>query len=277
MLALQLSKITFTTMLKLTKCFKPIIICIALLFAIAPTKVHSCAFGCVKADVEGLNEVADALEKWADLLPRINEQFHEEVRSDLELMDKIAVNLLKQIDRTYKDNLDFTSSEVKELIQEAVRQIDNIGALAVDRYRELLWETECTADALGQKLTTSIKEIVPSFRWIREFFGESFNMLETTGFNGELIQVEFLADSATANRKAEFDLLELRLFSASDQTRMKDLLSVAHDMQQVAYKNHCGTRASIGQPKFGDFYNTWLRAIKVNRNLLSIHQLRIGR
>lgn len=90
-----------------------------MLFFVVST-ANACQIGCMKAEIAGITDLANSLNKWADMLPGINENFHQEIRADLRQMDVIAVNLIELLNRRYGEQIDATSSEVKVLINHAV-------------------------------------------------------------------------------------------------------------------------------------------------------------
>lgn len=84
-------------------------------------------------------------------------------------------------------------------------------------------------------------------------------------------------DSVSSKLSAEYKLLSLKLASASDNTSMLDVLNTSSDLQLAAFKNHCETRAATGKPKYGHFYEMWLKARYEYSDLFFVYQPRIGR
>jgi hypothetical protein len=233
-----------------------------------------CLAGCVKAEVGGLGELADALKEWARLLPGLNERFHEKVQDDLRLMDDIASGLVDRLDRTYGKNLDLTDQRVRSLIDYAVKQVNDIGNKALLAYRKVLFETECSTEAILAKLGEKIDEYIPSFQWIREaLFGEKFNVLSTADLQGVPIKVTFDPNSPTDRYNATYKLLTLKLNSATDGAAVNRLQAVALDRQTLAYGYYCKTRASAGSDvDMGHVYDDLQLARQEYRTLSSLTQ-----
>ncbi|KSV76023.1 hypothetical protein N185_16375 [Sinorhizobium sp. GW3] len=205
-----------------------------------------CVAGCVKADVDGLKDVADAMKQWAQMLPGLNERFHEGVRDDLREMNRVATDLVDTLDRMYGKNLDLTDQKVRGLMAEAVARIDEIGNNALNTYKRALFESECTAESIGEIFKGKIEESIPRFQWIRSLFGEKFNVLSSTDFQGDAIELTFDPDSRTDRFQAAYNLMTEKISSADQTTKLAGILAVALDRQRLAYSYYCATRASVG-------------------------------
>jgi hypothetical protein len=213
-----------------------------------------CLAGCVRAEVKGLPEIADALRQWAQLLPALNEQFHEKVQDDLRAMDLVASDLVDKLDRTYGKNLDRTTDAVKQLIADATNKINSIGDHALKIYNEALFSTECTVVSITDIFANKIEESIPRFQWIRSLFGEKFNVYKSTDFNGNTIDITFDPDSRTDRFQAAYNLMTMKLASATEDTKLENFLAVALDRQTLAYSYYCDVRSSIGASGTGHVY-----------------------
>jgi hypothetical protein len=255
---------------------RALLLAMLLLFSFGRAEASSplCLAGCVKADVEGLGELADALKEWARLLPGLNEKFHEKVQDDLRLMDDIASGLVDKLDRTYGKNLDLTDQRVRSLIEYAIKQVNDIGNSALLTYKRALFDTECTTESIAAILGDKIDEYIPSFRWIREtFFGEQFNVLSTSDLQGAIIKVTFDPNSPTDKYNATYKLLTQKLNSANEGATVSNLQTVALDRQRLAYSYYCKTRASAGSVvDMGHVYDGLQTARQEYRTLSSLTQ-----
>ncbi|MDA5631496.1 MULTISPECIES: hypothetical protein [Rhizobium/Agrobacterium group] len=242
---------------------RPILTIFTFLMLAIPSQASSplCLAGCVKADVDGLKEVADAMKRWAEILPGLNDALHAGVQADLREMDRVATNLVDTLDRTYGKNLDLTDQTVRGLMAEAVKQINAIGDHALDNYKQALFSTECTVQSVADIFQGKIEEAIPRFQWIRSFFGEKFNVLRSKDFGGRTIEVTFDPDSKTERFQAAYKLATLKLNSMSDATRMDQVLALALDRQQLAWSYYCATRAGVGSSEgIGHVYEKLLEA-----------------
>lgn len=226
-----------------------------------------CLVGCVRAEVGGLPEIADALKQWARLLPGLNERFHENVRDDLQAMDAVATDLVDKLDRTFGKNLDRTSEAVRKLISDAADKINAIGDHALSNYNQALFSTECTVESITDIFADKIKEGIPQFQWLRSLFGEKFNVFKSTDFNGKAIEVSFDPESRTDRFQAAYDLMTLKLASATEDTKLSTYLAIALDRQRLAYSYYCDVRASIGEPGAGHVYESLQTARREYRAL----------
>ena len=197
-----------------------------------------CLAGCVKAEVRGIGELAGALRDWAELLPELNVQFHEQVRQDIQSMDIVARDLVDQLDRTYGKNLDLTNSAVRSLIDHAVLRINELGKSALASYRQAPVDTECTTVSLATIIRKNFEEVVPNFQWIRGLFGEKFNLLQTVDLTGNVIEVSFDPTSDTSRFAAAYELSTIKLESARDDTKLLSVLDIALERQKLAYSYH---------------------------------------
>lgn len=225
-----------------------IVLTIAMLTFASPSFASSplCLAGCVKAEVDGLKDVADAMKRWADILPGLSDRFHAGVQADIREMDRVASKLVDTLDRTYGKNLDLTDQKVRQLMSDAVKQINEVGERALAKYKQALFETECSAESIAEIFKGKIEESIPRFQWIRSFFGEKFNVLSSKDFSGETIEVTFDPDSRTDRFQAAYKLMTQKLASIRDDTKMEDVLAVSLDRQRLAYSYYCTTRASVG-------------------------------
>lgn len=79
-----------------------------------------------------------------------------------------------------------------------------------------------------------IKEGIPQFQWLRSLFGEKFNVFKSTDFNGKAIEVSFDPESRTDRFQAAYDLMTLKLASATEDTKLSTCLAIALDRQRLA-------------------------------------------
>lgn len=176
-------------------------------------------------------------------------------------MDRVASKLVDNLDRTYGKNLDLTEQTVKRLMAEAAAQIDEIGKRALDKYKLALFTTECSVESVGEIIKGKIEESIPRFQWIRSLFGEKFNVLSSTDFQGNKIEVTFDPDSPTDRFQAAYKLMTLKLNSMTNDTMLANPLAIALDRQRLAYSYYCVTRGSVGSPDgIGHVYNALQKA-----------------
>lgn len=227
-----------------------------------------CVLACVKAEAKGLSQLADALKYWAKVLPQINEQFHDGVRQDMIQMESVASNLINELDRTAKSNVDYTNASVRALIDNAVDKINQIGESALLTYKKALYETECFSKSILGNIKDAIDDVVPSGQWIRSLFGYKYYTLKTIDLSGKEISENYDPKSKSDRFQAGFRLYSRKFESGNGDTPIQSLQDIALDRRLWSYAFYCEIRASSGDIKdSGHIYDRLQEARRDYNNL----------
>lgn len=230
----------------LRKYTSPILICMCFLMQTPSAKAGDfclALLGCAKAEVEGIPELASALETWAALAPLLIEQGGSEVNGIINRMDKLVLDRLNDAEAKYGSILNMTDSAIRELIDKLLVDLNQLGDEILALAGTFMKEVECSSIATSQRL----KDVVigtTSF-WDSLKFWSSMETVSIEFFDGVIHSRDVTKGNVFQKASAIHELLGEKINQATANESLDTILDAAARRADAAFVFNCKKSTAI--------------------------------
>jgi hypothetical protein len=217
-----------------------------------------CLVGCVKAKVEGLPEIAAALETWASIAPLLIKEGSSEVQVIIERMDKLVLDRLNDAEDTYGSILKMTDSAVRDLVDKILVDLDQLSDKILLLADTLMKDVECSSIATSQRLKDVV--IGTSSFWDSLKFWSSKETVNIEFFDGSTHSKSVAKGDVFQKASAIHELLGEKIDHASAHEALDKILDVAARRADAAFVFNCKKSTAIDTTEENHLTRKWRSA-----------------
>ncbi len=217
-----------------------------------------CLAGCVDAKVKGIPELAEALEKWAILLPRLTSQIGEEASAVIREMDGLVFNALKEAEKTYGNSLDKTDTTVRNLIDTLFIEVNALGERVEQHVQTTLNNIECSSIAISFRMKESTLGKISFFEKLK--FWRNTETVSLTFFDGLTHSRKYPRGNEFSKATVLHELLTEKINHAKADTPISKILDTSGLRADMAFGFYCRKKGSMGGEK-SRLWRRWKEAV----------------